>query len=589
MKQITKRIIILHSRSQFYEYKKKYKQKNDLIISLGPDILYLAKKYDLDYISTRDLIIEKEHRVQRLISEKKISHAIYKFNKISDNFDSNYELNFGGYFAFQIWIILGQFHFNMFLVEKIYSKFSRSKFLIFADQNSQPIMKIRPNPDRLFSEIFNKFKKINTKQFKIVEVCEKKLFLNYIEYFKSYLPENYINIIKNLLFYRKNLLTGSKRKLLLVGGEYGWKKISKYKKFNSRFVLNKFTPNFRIHNQHRASIEKSVREILNDALHFGNFQTLNLDIFTSYLTDNILKFLKTSEIIEKYLDKYEAIVSGIMSFPEDLFVAHLAKLMGKPVIIWQHGDRGQSKNDLSIKYSELTYATDYLCYSSSIAKFFKIYQNHNKLDIATKYHPVGCIPIYNKKDIIIEKKEQIILYATGKWFKTAAPFNYDDIIDPDRRLFESQYEILTYLNKKYYNQKIVFKANNTEHFNKISLNLSNIEIDYTSSFSDLLPNAKLVILDTPSTTLVESCYTNKPIFVLDGRSKYTSKYKNLIKTRVAMFSNVKTLLKSIDRYMLKESYEPKKNTKELDQYFNFRSSEQKVYDSVIKSLNKILN
>ena len=145
-----------------------------------------------------------------------------------------------------------------------------------------------------------------------------------------------------------------------------------------------------------------------------------------------------------------------------------------------------------------------------------------------------------------------IVYVTSKWHLTGTPFTYES--DPDQRLYDAQIKILDYLNS----QKIapvIFKLNNTENFNMSPHKFQNVKYEKKMKFVDVLKKAKIVILDGAATTLIESCSTSLPIFVLGGRTLYYDDYLINVKKRVVWCDTVSELVQKVDLYLTQQHYE----------------------------------
>jgi spore coat polysaccharide biosynthesis predicted glycosyltransferase SpsG len=144
------------------------------------------------------------------------------------------------------------------------------------------------------------------------------------------------------------------------------------------------------------------------------------------------------------------------------------------------------------------------------------------------------------------------VYASGKWMKTATPFI--SARDPDTRLYNSQNLILEYLNKVGLDNDVIFKTSNTPGLNENIFYKENIQITDSIPFTTLLKDAKLVILDAPGTTCLETCSTEVPLFVLTGRSRCYKHATKLLRKRAVLASNTDDLIKYIEEYLLNGTY-----------------------------------
>ena len=242
--------------------------------------------------------------------------------------------------------------------------------------------------------------------------------------------------------------------------------------------------------------------------------------------------------IKSKVDRFDAVVTGVLSFPWDSYLAHVAAMLGKPVVVWQHGEKGQSV-DRSTAYTELLYTTSYLAYAEGVAKLYRPFIGAKRLSEVSVVGSLGKVAHWRGGDSVV--------YATGKWFKTCSPMMIPS--DPDNRLFHAHKAILGFLDEEARARPIIFKANNTAGLNEVPYQFKNIRVERDASFTELLERASLVILDTPATTLVEACSTNVPIFVLGGRSIYEQEFLDLVKRRVVWCDSVDEIIDELRAFL----------------------------------------
>ena len=231
----------------------------------------------------------------------------------------------------------------------------------------------------------------------------------------------------------------------------------------------------------------------------------------------------------KFLSKYKSLIGSVLSnHMKILLLILLQKTIS--LFIYINGEKGQSVDKTTL-YTELLYSNSYFCYSNEVKNQYKKYIGLNNFK---SVHAVGSL----NKAVNWNKNGSYILYATGKWFGNGT--NFPPKMDPDRRLYDAHIKILKYLNTLK-SSKVIFKKNNTAFFNEIPYqdDFDNIIFEDKIPFKKLLKDAKVVILDTPATTLVESCTTNIPIFILNGRNKYLPKFVSQIKKRAVFQIHLK--------------------------------------------------
>jgi hypothetical protein len=358
-------------------------------------------------------------------------------------------------------------------------------------------------------------------------------------------------------------------RLLLIGGGYDWFKVCRLKEFREFFKLSIATKSIKKKQTVVPSTE--LLEIFHGAINnSANLHALSLEIYS-----DLVFFMKNYEKLKKKLSYYDALVTGVLTYPWDNFLAHIAAKLNKPLIVWQHGEKGQTESVASL-YTELYYATDYLAYGPAVKKFYEkwIGKSH-LLDV----HAVGSV---GKR--VVRRSRLSIVYATGKWFKTAAPFA--PTIDPDNRLYQAHKTILKYLDSIGLKRQVIFKANNTPGFRSVPYEFKNITIDYETPFTELLETADIIILDTPATTLVEACSTTVPIFVLGGRVNYCPEFLQIIGCRVVWCETPDELVYKINLYITAGIYDADVKDETYVQGYGANSG---INEVVKKVMNAILN
>lgn len=570
MNKITaNRIVILQSQLQIENYLNTQIQDNDLIIPIGPDALFFIEKNNLRHYKIKDFIKEHSYEEFKIISNNKIKKLIFDLNEITTN------LEIGNYFMFQLEVIIGQLHYNYFIVESIINNFFFKEILIYYNlANNSLLYEFRPDITNLLNDVFKKiYPKYNFKLHSI-GLREKNINIGIKNKILSLFSHTIINKLRTTRnrFRTINFSYKTKYKLLLIGGGYDWFKIAKFKEFNNNFKIE-FENINRI--KKKLIYYDEVLNIINVSINFNGLTIYEATNITKEISEYTFHFLSNFENDKRKIKKFSAVISSVLTFPGEMYLAHIAKMSNIPVIIWQHGEKGQAY-DPTIFSTEICYTSNYFTYADSVNKFYLKYVKKN---ILKSLHTVGSIS-KNVKWI----NGNTILYATGKWFYTASSIPVN--IDPDTRQFYAQKDILSFLNQ--YNN-VTLKANNTRGFNKIPFNFNNINIDYTSKFTDLLINSKLVILDTPATTLIEACSTRIPIFVLGGRNNYYTEFLDLIKKRVVWCENTEDLIFQINTYLELGIYNADINNDEYIYKYNFPQTNEIVQQSVINNLIKIIN
>jgi hypothetical protein len=576
MEKIKKRLVILQTKKQALKYYLNYQDKdNDLVLPIGPDSMYISQKYNSRITHLGEFWDESEYKDAKQKSEYKIDILVENLNNYSLKVDYNNFIEIGNYFSFQLWVIIGQIHYNQFIIQSIFDKLKPNSILCFEKTKQEIYLDYRPDPDTIFIDILKTHRSISSLEFKVIKLGESRKKNTNREKILSLIPTFLRTLLRNI---RDNSLIKNKKNpannLLVIGGAGDWIKLNNYNEFNSLYKLN-FAPKLMLCKANDFN-SKELQEILYNQITNENFGTLNLTYLINLINSNLNLFIYNLSFVKKNIAFYDAVVTNVFTFPLDLFLAHVASSLNLPVIVWQHGEKGQIF-DPTIKSTELLYASNYFCYADSVKKYFL---NLN-INSNTRYDVVGSI-----EKNVSWKNGNSIVYATGKWFKTATPFISKS--NPDKRLFDAHNLILNYLTKYTEKFEVIFRPNNSPGQNDIPYSFKNIRIDFDTTFTKLLQDAKIVILDTPATTLVEACSTEVPIFVLGGRAEYNLDFLQTIKRRVIWKETPEELIVAIENFIQKNEYPSNLlDTDYLNKYCA-NSDNNEVLKKVMYSLNKAI-
>lgn len=537
------RFVVLQTLSQSQYYATRVRKSNDVVIPIGPQAMHEASRLGWCSIALSDLWDEGDYRQTSEKSSREIIECIEALNDFSGNWSPALELRLGDYYSFQLSIILGQLHYNLFIVQSLARYIADSKLVVFTKKNDERFLDLRPDPDCVFADVLINSDVIDPELVELIYIDEKRTYNTPKEKLLGLLPSMLVRRLREarrawqLYTFKK---TG--KRLLLVGGGYDWVKISSHRVFRDQFSISG------VHQPSTKAADtklvENILSVLSDRLpsHLGSSVSVNRLAIS--LASDLRLFSEHWDEIKTKIEGFDAVVTSVLTFPWDSYLAHMAAVLGKPVVLWQHGEKGQSIDPTAL-YTELMYTTHYLAYAEGVANLYKPFVGTRRL---AKVSVVGSLG----KAVTWEGGETI-LYATGKWFKTCSPMLTPS--DPDRRLFTIHKAVLAFLNDECNHFPIIFKANNTPGLDSTPYRFENIHIVRNTPFTELLAQAKLVILDTPATTLIEACSTHVPVFVVGGRSIYTKEFLDLVKRRVVWCERVDELINQLRVFLQKGVYQ----------------------------------
>lgn len=572
----TKRVVVLQTACQIRHYSEHKRQEDDLIIPIGPEAMYHAEKHGWATCKLGELWSLEDYKQASEESQSRIDSLIDALDAYSTRWNPSLGLELGRYYALQLWIIIGQIHYNYFIAHSIAQHLRPVSMLVYTKAVGQPFLELRPDPDCIFADVLLRSGCFNTSQIEVQRISEKRKGNSFREKIVNALPQAIAIRLREFRDkWRIRNPDKSTYKLLMIGGGYDWFKISRYEAFSEVFSIHTL-PRLMAKAEDTPSAE--LVGILNDSVAYAGNAVYELRSLAAALHTDMILYAERYEELKDKLVRYDAVVTAVLTYPWDGYLAHMAARMSIPVVVWQHGEKGQAQ-DVTALYSELFYATDYLAYAPAVLKQYQSWIGKNRL---VNVQAVGSIG-----KSVVWRGGKAIVYATGKWLKTAVSFVPKP--DPDERLFVAHKTILDYLDTVAAERPVILKANNTPGLNAIPYQYANIRVDYTTPFTALLETAGVIILDTPATTLVEACCTKVPIFVLGGRTEYHPDFLERIRRRVVWCENPEELVIKIDSYLRVGLYEADMDDETYLREYCAVSEPDEVAHSVKQSLMKVID
>jgi hypothetical protein len=119
---------------------------------------------------------------------------------------------------------------------------------------------------------------------------------------------------------------------------------------------------------------------------------------------------------------------------------------------------------------------------------------------------------------------------------------------------------------------------------------TNIKVFKTEvSFCDLLDKSEIIILDGPSTVLLEAIAARKTIFVLLSFIKITDDAKELLKKRAFCSESISELLTQVQKYLNRDTMDqvPDLDNTEFLEYYGIHHDERPIPDRVLEVFESI--
>jgi hypothetical protein len=598
-------LILLENESQYKEFLKYKKDYGDFLVvicALTPFAIHLCERENIPFVFPENCFTEEEYYRHREISEGKVKKLVSLLNQYSSAMTQKkigFSLELGNYFYFCLYTVIGALHFKSFILTSVIEKEKPETVIVFKSKVDSIVSFAflqsyqESSYFKLLSHSIYKDKcrfidyegegKNNVRSFSLKKNIKKiaKAIINKISLLGNlyYFWNNKVSINQVI----KGSFSRNKKRVFLLGSLYNWKYVVSHPSFKEHISIWGFDGN-EIVNPKRVVKRNIFWEWLKWENKFLGFNLTPLiyrqeNIIELTLTKMINSFTKYKEM----LNKRDMVLGSVFPFPQQNYIAHIANSIGKPVVIYQHGEKNFAPSALYLEVTELLYTDYYLSYGNAVNSQFLQYQG--KFKNFKKTVSVGSVTLDKISSYNKEVKEEYILYATGKYLLNNIPFTNN--IGTDIKLYEAQKKILSFLEmlvSQYPFYKVIWKLNHTPTpaYASVPFKVSNIDVIYSEkSLPELIHNASLVILDAPATTCLEVCSTTKPLFVLLNRIKWFPQAQVLLKKRAVTASDPDELVKKISEYLKTGKYEADlKNPDFIKAYGNYLGDGKSVQRTI---------
>ena len=312
-----------------------------------------------------------------------------------------------------------------------------------------------------------------------------------------------------------------------------------------------------------------------------NFYSLLKLRIEGMIYEGITKGISIYNEAEKYIQNFrpKAVLFAIAPYPETWFFLQSFKKNEIPVICWQHGSEG-FYNNRGTPETELLYTDYFFNYGKGVTEtYLKFKEEYNFQSV-----PMGSSTMNSIANI--NKSKEHIAYVTTNYYQNNLYFSvFPDYLDI--KIYHTQEEIVHYL-ETLQNEKIIFKLHPTLSYRTPPLEITKENIAIVRNekkFTEILSNCKLIIIDIPSTVLLQCAVIDKPIFCLTSLIKLKQEALVLIKKRAVCAQTPEKLIKKLDNYLKTGNYPADVNNREFIKKYGTYLDDGK---SAERAVNKVL-
>ena len=204
---------------------------------IGPNARHYALENNWKIQTLGSLWSNKEYFRAKEDSENRIKTLVRELNEYSKSVSKNFLLTIGDYFHFQLHIVIGQIHYNKFIIDSIQKSLSPESWVLYQQKQEKIFMDFRPNPKTIFYDIFSlspfsvkgELIKLNMERKENKHIESRQ---SWKQALKSILPKRIIEKLIILRYKNKNnWFSIGKKRLLLIGYPNEWASVLSNRRF----------------------------------------------------------------------------------------------------------------------------------------------------------------------------------------------------------------------------------------------------------------------------------------------------------------------------------------------------------------------
>jgi len=266
---------------------------------------------------------------------------------------------------------------------------------------------------------------------------------------------------------------------------------------------------------------------------------------------------ETAELLRKR--KIKAFLSSAFDSCTSHSAARAARNSNVPVVTWQEGSYGYFNHPIAI-YNNLMDSSVFFTYGEGVVSEYLISAKR----FGTRLSPIGSAALDALSQARQSKKvkklantmsKKVVLYETTNYYQNSL---YLSIPPPfsDNHFWHTQRMILDTL-AKHHDYTAVVKLHPNPMYRAPSLracaetnkfkNCRFFRDEYT--FAELLSVADALVVDFPTTTLLEALTTSKPVFVYTEHIHINPKARELLERRAFCYQELENFVDALDKYL----------------------------------------
>ncbi|KQC04383.1 MAG: hypothetical protein APR53_03290 [Methanoculleus sp. SDB] len=324
--------------------------------------------------------------------------------------------------------------------------------------------------------------------------------------------------------------------------------------------------------------------------------------FSEQFAERCKSFIRTSVAcamthtgrLDSILEKLspQAMICGTKPYFIDHLAAHVAHRKQIPVVSWQHGSHGMNYAPLML-FVETMDSNAHLFFGEGVQEVYA--KDIERLAFATETIPVGSQELESLfATQTAGRREYDVLYVTTNYMENHL-YIFSPSVLQDNDFWRTQKTILDAVGRlglktafklhpgRYYDHHL------SEYVESKSYSCVTI-IKNERSYTALLADADIVVIDFPSTTLLQALARGKTVFVLLRHLKFNTHAINLLKKCAYCSEDPAELAEMIARYCTGKPLDQQpdsKNTEFLEHY-GIHKMDGRVAERAISALAAVI-
>lgn len=596
-------LLLLETQAHYeaYEAQKESLETHELLICcLSVAASVYCKKNRILYILPEDCYTVEESDHYQEHSELKIKELVKRLNdyyheKIGAK--DGFLFDMGNYHFFMLYHFFGALHYRAFFLWKVIEKFGVDRILTPCEPESAK--SDRPFPvyqypncymDLCLNSVYREkvipipVDTIIVRQYSTLRTRVRSALGRTLRQFAIF--NDYLNYSQsNIAFTFWSLLFGrDSSDILLIGSAGPWK-----------YVF----PDSRLKNRVHMISENDSVELPPSVVRDWFFEWFNWkDDFCGFTVSamghyemarvKILseRFISLHEETLERLKKQKTLIYAVAPYALEQYLLSVAKHLAIPRVCFQHGEMSLYYPGLWNEASELLYISHYFSFGEQVS----IQKTNSAAGVSgfKKAVSIGSPGLDKLKNQSADGRSYI-LFGSAKFLDYGGGFGSkyrDAALNEVQSLLVDYFEQYLQLNP---GTAMIWKHNQERLVSQPLNAVKKIQIiREEKTFTDLLSAASIVILDRPSTTALEACITNKPIFVLIGKGSWYSLPEQLLKKRAVIADTPEKLRNAIDDYLNKGVYPADVTNREFVRAYGCHLDDGKCSDRAVTELINII-